>query len=323
MHVAVTGATGVVGEFVVSALLAQGHQVVALSRTVPAHAVDRSEITWVTGDMADTDVQQRLLSHVDALIHCAFSHVDGRYRGGEGDSPVDFWRANFLTSLELFAQAEGAKLTRVIQLSSRAVFDAVEASSLAPDGRLDDAAGTAANTHYGSMKAALEAVARTLANDKGLSITTLRPTGVYGRRLQWASSKWYDYAQNAVRASANTHLSQTTSDSHLPKRLATEVHGEDVASAILLLLAAPHEDVAGRVFNCSDIAVSRRELVAGFDDVANNRELTERFAQLHPDNWPARSLRCDALVQLGWQPGGRQRLARTLEELVSAARHDV
>lgn len=316
MRIALTGASGTVGEFVLRALLARGHSVVALSRNRRAELKDEQALSWLVGDISDTAVQQALLTDTDALIHTAFTHVPGRYRGGEGNDPQAFWRANFLSTLSLLTLAETAATSRVVLISSRAVFDAIGNHDVDPDSRIDDSARPAPNTHYGALKAATEHLAQTFVEQYNLSVTTLRPTGIYGVRSAHTQSKWYSLSKRA--------LSGFTSNDALPdERLATEVHGDDVASAIMLLLEADDTQVAGRVFNCSDIALSRRELVAAFNDIAAGRSIEHRFHRLHPEIWPPRSLRCDALSRLGWKPGGRDALIASLCELISIARNDL
>lgn len=317
MRIAVTGATGAVGEFVVTALLARGHHVTALSRSNKTPLVDRLGVTWLTGDITEVETQRSILADADALVHCAFNHVPGRYRGGEGGDSRAFWQDNFLSTLDLLATAENANVSRVVLLSSRAVFDAIEAQDLAVDGRIGDNAGVAANTHYGAMKAAIEGLARAVTGQSRLSVTTLRPTGVYGVRRQIADSKWYGLAERALRDSG-AHSADTEHED----RLVTEVHGDDVASAVCLLLEAKHEDVAGRTFNCSDIALSQGELTKALRALAAGSSIENLFNHLHPTQWPARSLSCDGLRELGWQPSGRAALVDTLEQLAASVRDD-
>ena len=45
------------------------------------------------------------LAGIGAVVHCAFAHVPGRYRGGEGDDPEGFRRANLDGSLALIRAA--------------------------------------------------------------------------------------------------------------------------------------------------------------------------------------------------------------------------
>ncbi|MDR2279343.1 MAG: NAD(P)-dependent oxidoreductase, partial [Gordonia sp. (in: high G+C Gram-positive bacteria)] len=47
MKVAVTGAAGFVGTNLVNQLVADGHDVVAIDRVSPAHAINHSQVTWL------------------------------------------------------------------------------------------------------------------------------------------------------------------------------------------------------------------------------------------------------------------------------------
>ena len=96
MRIAVTGASGLVGRFLVRGLSAAGHQV----KTLPG---------WRLGQPAP-------LEGCAALVHAAFAHVPGKYRGGEGDDPEGFVALNRDASLRLFQQAKAAGVS--IQISS-------------------------------------------------------------------------------------------------------------------------------------------------------------------------------------------------------------
>jgi hypothetical protein len=79
MRVLLTGGTGQVGAFVVPALAAAGHAVTHLARRPPP---DGS--AWLPWSLADP---APALPAADALVHLAFDHKPGAYRGGEGEDP--------------------------------------------------------------------------------------------------------------------------------------------------------------------------------------------------------------------------------------------
>ena len=105
MHVLLTGAGGVVGRFVAPALAAAGHRVTRLGRSGGAR--------WSLEDAAPE------VPEADALVHLAFDHLPGRYRGGEGDDPARFRRLNVDGTCRLFDAVGGA---HIVFLSSRAVY---------------------------------------------------------------------------------------------------------------------------------------------------------------------------------------------------------
>ncbi|GAA3924042.1 NAD-dependent epimerase/dehydratase family protein [Hymenobacter algoricola] len=67
----VTGGSGLIGSFLIAALVARGHAVRALyRRQIPASAV-AAAIEWVEGDLRDTLALQAALRGVTHVFHCA------------------------------------------------------------------------------------------------------------------------------------------------------------------------------------------------------------------------------------------------------------
>ena len=297
MRVALTGASGIVGRFVAARLAREGCEVVALAR----HGTDRTgfdfPIGWIEGDLETETALVSLVRGADALVHSAYDHVPGKYRGGEGDDVETFWRTNLLGSLRLLRAAADCGAGRIVVLSSRAVFGRPART------RVGDNHPTSPTTHYGAHKVALESLAGVYPGT-----TCIRPTGVYGITHPPNRSKWFDMARDVVVGRPVTTA-----------RTSTEVHGDDVATAVWLLLTAREADVAGRAFNCSDLIVSTREIAqrmyAGHGAVAGAHPTLPQEAP-PPEN----IMRCDGLRALGWRPGGRRRLQATIRDLLDAAR---
>ncbi|MDE0350754.1 MAG: NAD(P)-dependent oxidoreductase [Gammaproteobacteria bacterium] len=293
MRVAVTGATGIVGQFVVGRLLREGCRVAALARAGTDRSICPGDVEWIGGDLGDQAALDALVGGADGLVHCAFQHLPGRYRGGEGDDVPGFWRINLGGTIDLLEAAAGAGVARTVLMSSRAVF------GLPVEGPIGDAHRTAATTHYGAMKAATEALAGVYRD-----VVALRPTGVYGVVRPLTRTKWLGLAED-VAAGRPVGVS----------RSGTEVHGEDVADAAWRLLTAPSATVAGRVFNCSDIAVETRVIVHRM------RAALGRPGPLPAAALPAGNvLRCDGLHALGWRPGGDARLQEEIDALCALVR---
>ena len=68
--VALTGATGFIGNEFLKNLIANGWAVRALTRRLPATNTDPA-IEWVSGDLHDEDALNALVAGTDAVIHCA------------------------------------------------------------------------------------------------------------------------------------------------------------------------------------------------------------------------------------------------------------
>ena len=296
MRVALTGATGIVGRFIAARLAREGCDIVALARPRSDRTGFDFPIRWIDGDLDNETALVSLVRGADALVHSAYDHVAGQYRGGEGDDVEGFWRTNLLGSLRLMHAADACGVGRIVVLSSRAVFGRASKT------RVGDTRATSPNTHYGAFKVALEGLAGVYPRT-----TCLRPTGVYGITHPACRSKWFDMAQDVIagRAITTAHTS-------------TEVHGDDVATAVWLLLAAREADVSGRAFNCSDLTLSTREIAermyAAHGFVAGDRPSLP--GEMPP---PDDIMRCDGLRALGWRPGGRLLLRSTIRALLDVA----
>ncbi|MBP1805815.1 NAD-dependent epimerase/dehydratase family protein [Rubellimicrobium aerolatum] len=273
MRIALTGATGLVGQFLAARALAQGHALVALGRAPSPHG--GTHRPWRLGEPAP-------LADCDALIHAAFAHVPGRYRGGEGSDPQGFLRLNLDGTLRLWEDARGLP---TVFLSSRAVYD-----GLPPGTTLTEDLPLAPDSLYGQAKLAAEAA---LHAQGGAS---LRATGVYGPPAPGQRPKWADLLDAFARGDP------------LPPACGTEVHGDDVAAAALLLLAAPPGP-----YNCSDLLLDRHDLLARWSN------LTGIPGRLPPraDRFP-NVMDCSRLRALGWTPGGEPALAATLRALAAS-----
>ena len=267
MRIALTGASGIVGSYVLTAARRAGHDVTLLGRATGYHL----------GDAPD------LAGH-DALIHCAFAHIPGRYRGGEGQDAAGFRAANLDGSIRLFDAAAQSGVRRILFLSSRAVHDGHPAGSV-----LRDDLPARPTSLYGEVKAAAEDHLRDLAR-QGMQATSLRATGVYG---PGPGHKWRGLFADYLAGQP------------VAPRVATELHGDDLAAAALLLLAQkqPPDTV-----NLSDLILDRHDLLAQVADLTGCRHpLPERA-----DTTALAVLQCDAMRALGWRPGGMDLLRRSL-----------
>jgi nucleoside-diphosphate-sugar epimerase len=295
---AVTGATGYVGRFVVDRLIEEGVSVRAWRRPQSDIRGLPSAVEWIEGGLDRPDSAAALLAGADMLVHCALDHAPGRYRGGEGDDFGRFVRLNVGESLALLGAAREAGVRRCVVLSSRAVFGGSVAG-----GPIADDARVAPDTHYGAAKAALEAFVRSWGVRDGWAVAALRPTGVYGVVVPVERSKWFGLISHLMRGEA------------APVRAGTEVHGRDVADAVWRLLTAPPGQIAGRMFNCSDIVVSTRDIARLVHRAAGTSgPLPE------PAPAPANVMDCAGLKALGVQFGGWQLFEETVGRLVAALR---
>lgn len=297
MTIAVTGATGYLGRFVVERLVAEGMAVRAWRRESSDLSGLPGGIDWIDGSLNAPHSAAALVDGADMLVHSALDHTPGRYRGGEGGDLAGYLRTNVGESLALLATARAAGIRRCVVLSSRAVFGALQGAGFIPDG-----APACPDTHYGAAKAALEAFVQSWGLGEGWGIAAIRPTGVYGLVAPAEKSKWFDLVGAALRGEP------------VAARCGSEVHGRDVADAIWRLLQADGAQVAGRMFNCSDIVVSTRDIVRLVHRAAGIRG---PLPELAPE--PKNIMDCAGLKNLGVQFGGWPLLEATIAQLADAA----
>ena len=319
MRIAVTGATGFVGSAVVRRQLAGGDHIRALVRpaTRPTgllgEGLEHGRVELVHGDLGDPAIGPRLLAGADALVHLALDHQKGRYRGGEGNDPVGFVLNNLSATLGLLRAAIEAGVPRVIFVSSRAVFDGCDVRLPAT---IADDARPAPTTLYGACKAAVESVITTTggSTEAGGSRSVLcgiRPTGVYGMGSPPESSKWWEM----IEAVADHRPVPTDGGG-------TEVHVDDVAQGIQVLLTARAADVSGRMFNCSDLYVPHRAiagLAEGWFDGAGARSHREAPAPA-PEPEAGNVLDSSALRALGVSFRGWEGVRNFTDDLCAAVR---
>jgi len=291
MRLAVTGGTGLVGRFIVEAALAGGWQVTVMGRRAPPADLFSAPVDWAPLDLTDA-ARPPLRGHA-GLVHAAFDHVPGRYRGGEGDDPDGFRRRNLDGTLRLFGAARRAGIGRVVFLSSRAVF-----GGLPPGTRLTEDMNPSPDTLYGQVKYEAEEGLRALSAPSFVG-NSLRATGIYGPAGKGQSHKWADLFHAFLDGA------------EIAPRIGTELHGADLAEAVLRLL---HADAAGGVAHASDLLLDRRDLLAA---VARCTGATVPLPQPAADAVSA--LACDRLAALGWRPGGMARLEAELPLMLAQA----
>jgi len=298
MNIAVTGATGFLGRYIVNHLLDEGHRCRCWYRPqsdrgqFDERAGDRLE--WVPGQLGDAASAGALVTGVDAVVHAALHHDPGRFRGGEGEM-LTFVEKNVLGSLQLILAAQQARAERFVFISTCAVHEVVM-----DDRPLDEAHPLWSLSHYGAHKAAVEKFVHSFGLGTGYNICALRPTGVYGLARPVQNSKWYDLVRRVAQG-----------ESIQNGRGGKEVHVADVAKAVGILLKAP--GTAGQAYNCYDFYIAEQEVAR----IA--KELTHSKSDIAEINkGPKNQIVTDKLKALGMTFGGRELLKRTVKQMLDA-----
>ncbi|CAH0341692.1 NAD(P)-dependent oxidoreductase [Rhizobium sp. CECT 9324] len=292
MTVLVTGGRGFVGRPIVNGLIEAGYDVIVAGRSEPPPDWFCGPVVFRPMMLDPHRCEQGLFDGVSHVVHAAFDHVPGHYRGGEGEDPDGFWRRNVEGSRRLFEQARAAGVARVVFLSSRAVYDGLPVEAPLRETQVEIPASL-----YGRMKLAVEQALADLSAD-GCAGASLRLTGVYDGMMP---NKWQVLIEDYLAGRL------------IKPRAGTEVHSRDVSQAIKLMLETPDHLVSRQVFNVSDLVVDRADLLGIVGQaLALSHELPERAA-------PGRTgiMATAKISALGWRPGGRALLEETVQRLAA------
>src|SRR5947209_14011746 len=192
MRVALTGATGFLGRYLVRHLAVAGHQLRCWYR----QGSDRSgfeaqadAIEWLPGTLGDEAAARELVRAADAVVHAAVQWQGPRNRGARSHGVADvFLGVNLTGSLQLFQAASEAGVGRFVFVSTCAVHEVI-----LPDRPLDEAHPLWPTSHYGAHKAALEKFVHSFGLDRaGRSAPSAPPasTAWRTRRGRAAGSTW-------------------------------------------------------------------------------------------------------------------------------------
>ena len=297
MQIAVTGATGFIGRYLVRHLTAEGHHCrcwfrPGSDRTGLEDLSDR--LDWVPGELGNRADCASLVAGCDAVVHAALFHPGGGFRGGEGEI-IEFVNKNVLGSLELIEAARAAQVGRFVYISTCAVHE-----KILNDRPLDETHPTMPTSHYGAHKAAVEQFVHSYGWGQGYPICALRPTGVYGLAEPAGESKWFGLVRAVVRGEAV-----------VCRRGGKEVHAADVAKAARFLITAP--GIAGEVFNCYDRYVSEYEVATIAQRLSGSR------STIHGEpTSPKNQIVTEKLRSVGMEFGGEALLQQTIQQLVAA-----
>lgn len=299
MKIAVTGATGFVGRYVVRQLAEDGHTCrcwCRASRSRNGFESIAQNVEWVSGELGDRQANAELLHGCDAVIHAALYHPGGGFRSGAGDL-IDFVQKNVVGTLELIEAALMANVSRFVFISTCAVHERILS-----DRPLDETHPTTPFSHYGAHKAAIEQFVHSYGWGQGHPICALRPTGVYGLAHPAGESKWFGLVRDIVQGIDVTC-----------QRGGKEVHAADVAKAAALLLTSPNTD--GEVYNCFD------QYISEFDVANMAKQLTGSRSVVYGQQTTAKNqIHTDKLRALGMSFGGQALFEQTVRQLVDCAR---
>jgi nucleoside-diphosphate-sugar epimerase len=301
MNIAVTGATGFLGRYIVQRLISGGQRCRCWFRP----GSDRSGfgkgekgIDWVPGSLDAPGEFETFCRGVDAVVHSALYRPPGAgFRAAAVDGFAEFVRLNLEGSLRLMDSARRAGAGRFVFISTCAVHEVI-----LPDRDLDEAHPLWPLTHYGAHKAAIEKFVHSFGLGQGWPICALRPTGIYGLAHPPEQSRWFDIVRKVCRGEP------VRSDVG-----GKEVHAADVARAVEILLQAPADRITGQAFNCYDMYIAEQTVAR------LAKEISGSTAEVSGDNAGAKNqIDTGKIQELGMTFGGEPLLRKTVEQLIGA-----
>lgn len=177
MKVLVTGASGFLGQAVVSAFTSKGHHVTALVRSTQSlpPALLGSNVSLVVEDLRRTDTLVEVLREIEAVIHLA---------AGTSGSLDEQLPLSVVATEKLLAAMQIAGVKRLVLASTLSVYDWSSLRStideLSPlENRLYERDG------YAVAKTWQERLVREVAERQGLELTVLRPGFIWGQGREW------------------------------------------------------------------------------------------------------------------------------------------
>lgn len=180
--IAVTGATGFLGRYIVAVLLQRGAHVVGVVRN-PARVPELAQrgVELRQADLAEPDRLSAGFQGADAVVsNAALFAVNKMFGFGDRN-----WREHERTNIEgtrnVFEAIHAAGVQRVVHVSSVAVYAKRSQPSIDEDHpQLSEQTRRTPANAYQISKAVSEQLAWRLAEQYSLQLTTVRPCGIYG-----------------------------------------------------------------------------------------------------------------------------------------------
>ncbi len=241
MKILVTGGAGFIGSNFVRRTLEDAYPELAGAEVVVLDALtysgnlanlapvaDSPRYAFVHGDIRDTDLLDRLLPDVDAVVHfAAESHVDRSVR----DASI-FVETNVLGTQRLLDAALRADVTRFVHVSTDEVYGSIAAGSW------DETQPLEPNSPYSASKAGSDLIARSYFRTHGLNLSITRCSNNYGP---------YHFPEKVIPL----FVTNLIDDKHVPlygegTNVRDWLHVDDHTRGIALVLAGGR---AGEIYN--------------------------------------------------------------------------
>ncbi len=308
----VTGATGLLGGWLVKRLLAEGADVTCLVRTVGyGGEYERSKsflhTLGVQGSVEDLPlVSQVVLEHqIDVVFHLAAQ----TQIGVANRNPTTTWNANVGGTMAVLEACRRGKVSAVVVASSDKAYG--------DRGRepIPETAALRATAPYDVSKAAADMIARSYAASFGLPVAVTRCGNLYGG----GDLNWNRLVPGTIRSVLRGQRPLLRSDGSMVRDY---LFVDDAVEGYLMLAegltADPFEDTRGQAFNFSGgQPCSAMTMMVGILDVMGRDGVQPIIGYAKPvGEIPCQVLDCTkARKVLGWEP--RVALLEGLEKTVA------
>lgn len=249
MHTLVTGGAGYLGSVLSLALLEAGHQVSVLDNLTQGGRgllplLGHPRFRFIAGDIRDPRAVEQALVGAEAVVHLAAIVGDPAC----AREPDNARAINQQGAIELIAAARAAAVPRL-----------VFASTCSNYGRMAETSVLADESHvlrpvslYAETKVAVERAVLDLSTSP-TAATVLRFATLFGTSPRMR----FDLTVNQFVAETLAHGSLTVFGEQFWRPY---VHVREAARAIMMVLAAPTNEVAGQVFNVGRTDENYRKL---------------------------------------------------------------
>jgi len=307
--VLVTGATGLVGAWLVRALLERGADVVALVRDHdPQSELYRSgdllRTTVVDGAVQDLATMERALNHhrVDTVFHLAAqTQVRCAYR-----DPFETWESNVRGTYTLLEACRRHRdlVERIVVASSDKAYGEAKVLPYTEDTPLE------ARFPYDTSKLCTDVIARSYFATYGLPVVIARCGNIYGG----GDLNWDRIVPGTIRSLLRGERPVIRSDGTLVRDY---VYVKEVVDAYLLLAEQVHRpEVKGEAFNFSaEKALSVLQLVEAITQAVGVRLAPDVRGEAVAEIQKQFLSSARAKAVLGWE--GRYPLGTALAETVA------
>lgn len=285
----VVGGAGFIGTHLVVALLQTGREVTVLDRRRPRRSAQIPKVRYIRGDCSRRDVLDGALDGATEVVDLAYA----TFPKTSYDNPVDDILSNLPPSVHLLNAASGAKLRKMVVVSSGGTVYG-KAHSIP----IDEGHPTHPISPYGITKLALEKYAFMFHSLRDLPVAVVRPANAFGEgQRPFIGQGFIATAMGAIV------LKQRVVIYGANGTIRDYVHADDIARGIIAVL---DKGRPGSAYNIgSGVGRTNREVLQALDEMARKAgfRIRVKTEALRGFDVPTNVLSSEKLrKETGWQP---------------------